>query len=259
MVVQAGVEGQNKFREDHACMIESLLLTDDQKMFRQVIREWCQKEWEPHREEYLEMGPTCWPWEKVILRQMGELGVLGLRIPEEYGGAGGGVVDQVILFEEGGRYEVPFPLTSISATCKNLAEFGSEELKREWLPRLARGDVLGAFAQSEPDAGSDAPAMRTPALPEGDDWVINGTKRWTTNSEYAHVFFVVAKTNPSKRGDGISAFLVERDNPGFTIGKLEDLIGFNLEPGSELYFDDCRIPRENLVVSEGGVFRRMMK
>src|SRR3990170_8996952 len=103
MVVQAGVEGQNKFREDHACMIESLLLTDDQKMFRQVIREWCQKEWEPHREKYLEMGPKNWPWEKVILRQMGELGVLGLRIPEEYGGGGGGGGGEGGVFGGGGR------------------------------------------------------------------------------------------------------------------------------------------------------------
>src|SRR3990172_1099742 len=192
-------------KEDHAPMIESLLLTDDQKMFRQVIRDWCQKEFEPNREEYVKMGSKEWPWEEVMLRQLGKLGVLGLRIPEEYGGAGGGVVDQVILFEEGGRYQAPFPLTSISATCKKLAEFGSEELKRKWLPRLARGDVLGAFAQSEPDAGSDAPAMRSTAVQDCDDWVINGTKRWITNSEYADVFFVVAYTDPTRRGDGIGA------------------------------------------------------
>ncbi|TAK34609.1 MAG: acyl-CoA dehydrogenase [Chloroflexota bacterium] len=239
-------------------MIESLLLTADQKMFRQVIRDWCQKEWLPRREEYLRAGPKEWPWEDVILRQMGNLGVLGLRIPEEYGGTGGGTVDQVILFEEGGRYQVPFPLTSISATCKNLAEFGSEDLKREWLPRLARGEMLGAYAQSEPDAGSDAPAMTTTAVLDGDEWVINGTKRWITNAEYAGVFFVVAKTDPSKRGDGIGAFWVERDRPGLTVGKLEELIGWRLAPSNTLYFENCRVPRDHLVFKEGGAFRRLM-
>lgn len=224
-------------------MIE-LLLSDEQKLLRQTVKDFGQKEVAPYVAEWDEAGE--FPWRDLILNKMGSMGFLGLMIPEEYGGYGGGAVDLVILMEEMCRAGFMPALTSISGACRNIANFGTPEAKEKYLPDLAAGRMLGAYAQTEPDAGSDSSAMKTTARPDGDHYVLNGTKIFISNAPIADVFIVAAK-DLSKQPPSLVAFVVERGTPGFTVGKKEKEMGLRLMPQAQLYLDDCRVPRENLL------------
>jgi butyryl-CoA dehydrogenase len=234
-------------------MIEAIL-TDEQKAFRQMLREFGKREIEPNLEKYA--AKKEYPTE--LGAKLAEIGVMGVTIPEEYGGISGGALDVVICMQELCRAGGFAPLTHMGAS-RSIAEYAGEELKRKYLPSLANGDKLGAYAQTEPGAGSDATAMRTTAVLEGDNYILNGTKCFISNAEAADVFVVLAKTDPSQRKGGISVFVVEKDFPGFSVGKAEDKMGMEASPMNELIFENCLVPKENLVVSEGETFKLMMR
>jgi butyryl-CoA dehydrogenase len=149
------------------------------------------------------------------------------------------------------------PLTHLGAS-RAISEFAGEELRQKYLPPLASGETLGAYAQTEPGAGSDATAMRTAAALDGDNYVLNGTKCFISNAEVADVFVVLAKTDPSQRKGGISVFIVEKDSPGLSVGKAEDKMGMDASPTNEIVFDNCVVPKDNLMVAEGEAFKLMM-
>lgn len=230
------------------------ILSEEQKIFRQTLREFGRREIEPNLEKYA--GKKEYPAE--LSAKLAEIGVMGITIPEAYGGTGGGALDVVICMEELCRAGGFAPLTHMGAS-RAISEYAGEELKRKYLPQLASGEKLGAYAQTEPGAGSDATAMRTAAVLDGDHYVLNGTKCFISNAEVADIFVVLAKTDPSQRKGGISVFVVEKGAPGLTVGKAEEKMGMDASPTNEVVFDNCTIPKDNLMVAEGEAFKLMMR
>jgi len=197
-----------------------------------------------------------------LLAAAGELGLFGISIPEEYGGLGLGMLDRAMLYEELGRTHAGF--TSIIGThcgigTTVIVTAGSEEQKRRYLPDLASGRVIGAFALTEPEAGSDAGSLRLKATRDGDEWVLSGSKHYITNSQLANVFTVFARTNPTPGGKGISAFVVERGTPGMEIGRPQVTMGLRGSHVAELHFDECRVPDANMVGAEGAGYRAALR
>jgi butyryl-CoA dehydrogenase len=192
---------------------------------------------------------------------MGELGLLGLPFPEEYGGSGGDYTSLVIALEEIARVSGSMAITldaHTSLCCEPIYLFGSEEQKQKYLVPLARGEKIGAFGLTEPQAGSDAGASRTYAVRDGNEWVINGQKIFITNGSVADVVVITAKTDPEKGTRGISAFLVEKGTPGFQAGRDEKKMGLRGSVTSELFFEDCRIPAQNLLGKENEGFKQFL-
>jgi butyryl-CoA dehydrogenase len=233
-------------------MIEAIL-TEEQKMFRQTLQDFGEKEIKPRVEECHEKME--FPWD--VIRKMAKLGVLGVTIPTAYGGVEAGAMGVVIVMEETARAGIRAPLTHLGA-CRNISEFAPHELKQKYLPPLASGEKIAAYAQTEPSAGSDAAAMRATADLRGDFYYLNGTKCFITNGEVASTFVVLAKTDKAKKGEGISGFIVERGFAGFSVGKREKKMGAELSPTSEIILEDCQVPWENLFVSQGEGFKKMM-
>jgi len=233
-------------------MIENIL-TEEQKMFRQTLRDFGEKEIRPRVQEYVDKKE--FPWE--IVRKLAKLGALGVTIPVVYGGTEAGAMGVVLVMEETARAGMRAPLTHLGA-CRNISEFAHDGLKQKYLPPLASGEKIAAYAQTEPWAGSDATAMRTTAELKGDFYYLNGTKCFITNGEVASTFVVLAKTDKSKKAEGISAFIVERNFPGFVMGKREKKMGAEVSPTNEIIFENCQVPRENLFVSQGEGFKKMM-
>jgi alkylation response protein AidB-like acyl-CoA dehydrogenase len=217
-------------------------LDEDLRMLRDMARDFADRELAPRarahdKEEAI--GPA-------ILAQMGELGLWGLTIPEEHGGAGLGNLHLALVLEEINR---ACAATGVTLSVHNslvaapLRKFGSEELKRRWLPKLASGEVVGAYCLSEANSGSDAAALRAQAKQDGDAWVLNGTKLWVTNGGIAGVFIVYARTDPAApKAKGISAFVIGRDTPGLSVGKHEHKTGIRGSTTTEVLLDNCRVP-----------------
>jgi len=214
-----------------------------------------------------ELGPVApdidksgeFPWNN--LKKMGQLGLLGIIIPEEYGGAGFDFVSLAIAIEEISR--VCATTGVIVAVNNSLAsypimQFGNDAQKKKYLPLLASGKKIGAFGLTEPNAGSDVAAMEATARLDGDHYILNGTKRFITNAGEAGVFVVFAYTNKELKHKGISAFVVERDTPGFSFGKHEDLMGIRATANCELIFEDAKIPKENILGEENAGFKICM-
>jgi butyryl-CoA dehydrogenase len=232
-------------------------LTEEQHMLRRMVREFAEQEIAPHAEE-IDETDKC-PWD--IFRRMGELGLLGLPFPEEYGGSGGDYTSLVIALEEIARVSGSMAITldaHTSLCCEPIHLFGSEEQKQKYLVPLARGEKIGAFGLTEPQAGSDAGASRTYAVRDGNEWVINGQKIFITNGSVADVVVITAKTDPEKGTRGISAFLVEKGTPGFQAGRDEKKMGLRGSVTSELFFEDCRIPAQNLLGKENEGFKQFL-
>jgi butyryl-CoA dehydrogenase len=185
-----------------------------------------------------------------ILKKLGELGYLGMTVPEEYGGIGADMLSYVVVMEELSR---SCASTSTAFSVQNslcntlLVEFGSEAQKRKYLPDLAAGKRFGAFALTEPESGSDAAGMKTTAVAKGDYFVLNGSKRFITSAGFADIFLIFALTDPAAGNRGVSCFIVERGTPGFTVGREEDKLGIRGTSTCELFFEDCKVPKENLV------------
>ena len=188
------------------------------------------------------------------LEQMAELGFLGMMVPEEYGGVGLDTVSYAVALMEiayGCASTAVVMSVHNSVVCGPIVQFGTEAQKQSLLPRLASGELLGCFALTEPDAGSDPSSQRTTALKEGREWVINGTKRFITTGANAGLCVVTARTDLATKHRGISAFVVETDNPGYKVGKIEDKMGLRASDTAEIIFEDCRVPEESLLGREG--------
>jgi alkylation response protein AidB-like acyl-CoA dehydrogenase len=234
-------------------------LTEEQHMILEMVRDFANNEIMPIAADVDRDGQ--FPAEN--FKRMAELGLLGLPWPERYGGAGGDTVCYAIATEEISRACGSHGLSyaaHISLGSAPIYLFGTEEQKKKYLVPLARGEALGALGLTEPEAGSDAGSTKTTAALDGKQWVINGAKSLITNGPLARTVIVVAKTDPSARGShGISTFIVETDTPGFSVGKIEDKMGLRGSPTSQLFFEDCRIPKENLLGREGDGFRQILE
>jgi len=233
-------------------------LTREQEYVRQMVREFAENEVKPIAAEIDET--ERFPIETV--NKMGKYNMMGIPFPVEYGGAGGDNLSYIIAVEElskvcGTTGVILSAHTSLGAGV--IAQFGTEEQKRKYLVPLARGEKLGAFGLTEPNAGTDAAAQQTTAVLEGEHYVLNGQKIFITNGGAADVFCVFAMTDKSKGLKGISCFIVEKGFKGFSIGKVEDKMGIRASSTTELIFEDCIVPKENLVGKEGQGFKIAMK
>jgi butyryl-CoA dehydrogenase len=225
-------------------------LTEEQRMTREMVRDFAENEIKPLAQERDHTAE--FPWE--LIRKMGPLGLLGLPISEEYGGAGADTVCYAIAVEEIARVCGSTAITVAAHTSLGtypIYRFGSEEQKRKYLPRLASGQGLAAFGLTEPEAGSDAGATRTRAVLQGDEWVLNGQKIFITNGSIAEVVIVTAVTEPEKGTRGISNFIVEKGTPGFRPGRDEEKMGLKASVTSELFLEDCRLPGESFLGQPG--------
>ncbi|MBI4758401.1 MAG: acyl-CoA dehydrogenase family protein, partial [Chloroflexi bacterium] len=232
-------------------------LTPEQQLIRDTVHDFAQKEIEPIAGEIDQT--ERFPWE--IIRKMAELGLLGLPFPEKYGGAGGDTVSFAIGVEEISRASGSLGITMsahVSLGAMPFYLFGTEEQKERYLVPLARGDMLGAFGLTEPEAGSDAGAIRTTAVRDGDHWVINGQKTFITSGAIAGTVILTAVTDKGKGTKGISAIVVEKGTPGFTPGRNEDKLGLRASVTSQLFFENCRVPAQNLLGKENDGFRQML-
>lgn len=195
------------------------------------------------------------------IKKMGQNGLMGIPIPEEYGGAGADFLSYIIAIEEIARADASHGVILAVHTSVGtfpILYFGTEAQKQKYIPRLAAGEYLGAFALTEPNAGSDATGIATTAVRQGDYYVLNGTKRFITNGGYADVYTVMAVTDKSKGSKGITAFLVDKDTPGFKVGKVERKMGLNASSTTELIFEDAKVPAENVLGQEGQGFKVAM-
>ena len=225
-------------------------LTAEQKLFQKTIREFCEKEIKPiaskiDQEEY---------FSKDLYKKMGQMGLMGMTVPQDYGGAGIDRVSYMIALEEISRICGSTGLTveaHNSLGVGHIYEHGTEKQRKKYLPKLCSGEGFAAWALTEPNAGSDAASTQTTAVLKGNEWVINGTKQFITTGDLADVTIVMSKTDKDKGAKGISAILVEKDTPGFKVGQLEDKLGLRGSHTAELIFEDCRVPKENLLGEPG--------
>jgi alkylation response protein AidB-like acyl-CoA dehydrogenase len=195
------------------------------------------------------------------IRQMGELGLMGMMIPPEYGGEGADTVSYVLaLMEVAYACAATAVVMSVqnSIVCESIYRYGSEDQKKRFLTPLASGEIIGAFALTEPHAGSDPVSQSTAAVRDGDGYMLNGTKRFITSGKSAGIVVVTAKTDASQRHKGISAFLLKKDTPGLIVGRLEDKMGLCASDTCDLIFEDCRVPVEDRIGEEGDGFKIAM-
>ncbi|OJF17138.1 MAG: acyl-CoA dehydrogenase [Bacillaceae bacterium G1] len=228
------------------------------EMLKQTVKEFVYNTVDPRAQEIEEKDEI--PEE--LLDMSRELGLFGLSIPEEYGGLGIGMVGKCAVYEELGKTHNGFTTVIGAHTgigTVGIVEMGNEEQKRKYLPKMARGEWIGAFALTEPEAGSNAANLKTTAVRKGDKYILNGTKHFITNGTLAHVFTVMAVTDPTKGPKGITSFIVEKDFPGFRIGKVEKKMGLRGSHTVELIFEDCEVPAENVLGKEGEGYVNALK
>ncbi len=231
--------------------------TDDHVEFRKVVRKICEDRIAPRAAEIDETEEFPWDVKEVLA----ENGLLGLHIPEEYGGAGADTLTFAILVEEIARVDAS---SSVIALVQKLGSVpilmgASEEQKQQWFPRIASGEDLISYCISEADAGSDPASMKATARREGDEYVLNGTKVWISMAGPSNLYTVLAKTDPEKGARGVSAFLVRSDDRGFSVGKKERKLGIKGSPTCQVHFDNCRIPADRLIGEEGKGFTYAMQ
>jgi alkylation response protein AidB-like acyl-CoA dehydrogenase len=234
-------------------------LTEEHQMIRELSRTIADEVLRPVAAEYDRSGEFPWP----VVEKMAEAGLFGVFIEEQYGGLGDDnrTMNMVLVTEElskaCGGISLAFAGTALGTLPIIIA--GSEEQKQKYLPAIASGERLAAFALTEPQAGSDAAGIRTTAIRDGDHYVVNGMKQWITNGGDAEIYTVVVMTNPEKGPRGASTLVIEKDTPGFGFGKKEDKMGIRASSTRELVFEDCRVPVENLLGREGTGFITAMK
>ena len=234
-------------------------LTAEQEQLRKEIRSFAEREVKPHVAEWDEKSE--FPHE--VVKKLGAMGLMGVIFPESLGGAGMGYVEYVLAVEELSRVDgsVGIIVASHNSLCTNhIMLAGNDEQRKRWVTKLASGEWLGAWGLTEPGSGSDAGGMRTTAVRKGDRWVLNGSKTFITNGTHANCALVLALTDKAKgTHGGISAFLLEKGTKGFRPGKKENKLGLRASDTSELIFEDCEVPAENLVGKEGEGFRDAMR
>ena len=232
-------------------------LNEEQEMIRDLVKQIAREKVTPVAAELDEKGE--FPWE--LMKLFAESDLFALFVPEEYGGLGKGVLDLCIVMEELSKACAGVSVSYAASALGTypIILFGSEEQKKKYLPQIASGKKLTAFALTESEAGSDAGSIRTTAIRDGDDYIINGNKQWITNGGEAEIYTIIAMTDKKKGSRGASAFIVEKDTPGFSFGKKEDKMGIRCSATRELIFKDCRISKENLIGKEGMGFLAAMK
>ncbi len=233
------------------------LLTKEQEILKESVRNFAEKEIQPHIMESDAKGE----WPEELTKKLGDMGLLGIIIPPEFSGAGYSNVDYVIILEEISKVDpsVGLVVAAHNSLCSNhINLFGNEEQKKKYLAPLASGQTLGAWGLTEPEAGSDAAALKTKAAKDGKHWVLNGTKRFITNGTLAEIHVVLAATDPEEGRKGISAFILEKGMEGFSPGKKEDKLGVRAADTSELILEDVRVPAENMLGNEGEGYRQAM-
>jgi alkylation response protein AidB-like acyl-CoA dehydrogenase len=233
-------------------------LTDDQRAIRDVARAFADAE----------LGAKIDPYDQrhefphEIVAKLGPLGLMGVLVPEEYGGSGLDYVSYALIVEELNRGDASVGITmwAHNSLCTNhIALFGSPEQKRRWLPRLASGEVLGAWGLTEPGSGSDAAALRTRAAARDGGWILDGSKAFITNASVGGVAVVMARTDPERKSRGISAFVVEKGTPGFSASRPYRKLGLHASDTAELIFEDCRVPADHLLGERGQGFVQAMQ
>ena len=236
----------------------SFKLTDEQLMIQSMVREFSRK---VVAETAAERDKTkAFPADN--LKKMAELGLLGMMVPFDYDGSGSDTIGYVLALSE-----IAYSCASTavvmsvhnSIVCESILNYGTEAQKQHYLKELAIGKYIGAFALTEPDAGSDPVSQRTRAVKDGDHYIINGTKRFITTGKNAGLVIVTAKTDPDARHKGISTFIVTRDNPGMVVGNLEDKMGLRASDTTDLHFQDCRVPASDMLGKAGEGFKIVMK
>ena len=233
-------------------------LTEDQEQLRREIRDFAARE----------IAPNVLRWDEAsefphdVVRQLGQMGLLGIIFPPELGGAGLGYTDYMLAIEELSAVDgsIGIIVAAHNSLCTNhIFLAGNEAQKKNYIPKLATGQHLGAWGLTEPGSGSDASAARTAAVRKGDQWILNGNKTFITNGHYADISVIIAVTDKSQGTHGLSAFIVEKGTPGFRPGKKENKLGLRASDTSELIFEDCAIPAENLLGKEGEGFIDAMR
>jgi alkylation response protein AidB-like acyl-CoA dehydrogenase len=235
----------------------SLKLSNEHKMLRQAAQDFAENEIAPVAAEFDESGK--FPLETI--RKMGELGFMGIEVPEEYGGAGMDTLSYVLALEEISKVDAAHgTVMSVnnSLFCYGILRFGTEEQKQKYLRGVASGEKIGAYSLTEPMSGSDAGTMRSRAVREGDDYVINGRKSWVSSAPYADYILVFTMTEPEKKHQGVTAFLVDVNQPGFQLGKPEPKLGIRASATSEILFEDYHCPASNRLGEEGQGFKIAM-
>jgi len=228
-------------------------LTKEQELMKEMLQKFVENEVKPIAAEVDEK--EIFPMETV--KKMVKLGLMGIPFPREVGGAGGDFLSYILAVEEISKACATTGVilsAHTSLCCWPIYNFGTEEQKKKYLPSLLKGEKIGAFALTEPNAGTDAASQQTTAKLEGDYYILNGSKVFITNGGYADIFIVFAMTDRSKGTKGISAFIVEKGFEGFEIGKIEEKMGIRGSSTAELIFKDCKVPRENLLGQEGKGF-----
>ncbi|RMF67759.1 MAG: acyl-CoA dehydrogenase [Calditrichaeota bacterium] len=233
-------------------------LTEEHKLIQQTAREFAQNEVakDAAERDKLEKFP------EQHVKKMGELGFMGMMVDPKYDGGGMDTISYVLVLEELAKADASVAVVcsvNNSLVCYGIEAFGTEAQKERYLRPLAKGAKLGAFCLSEPGSGSDASAMKTTAVLQGDHYILNGTKNWITNGMYADYYIMTALTDPSQRHHGISTFIVEKDFPGFGVGKKERKLGIRSSDTVSIIMEDCRVPKENLLGEESEGFKIAMK
>lgn len=225
------------------------LLTEEQRMIQDLCRQIAEEKIKPVAAKYDESGDFAWD----IVKVLADADIFSVPYPVEYGGMGGGVLELALVTEAlswgCGGIALAFGGTSLGAF--PILLFGNDEQKQKYIPPIARGEKLAAFAITEADAGSDAARIRTTAVKDGDHYILNGTKQWITNGGEAEVYTVIVLTDKDKGARGASAFIVEKGTPGVSFGKKENKLGIRASATREVIFDDARVPAENLLSREG--------
>ena len=234
----------------------NLTLTDEQQMMQEMVRNFAKTEIEPFIPR-MEAGE----FPREILKKMGKLGLMGITVPEQYGGSDMDFVSYILAIEELSKVSaVVGVILSVhtSVGINPIMDFGNDEQKNRYLPKMASGEYLGAFCLTESSSGSDAGALKTRAIKDGDDYVLNGSKMFITNGGEADVYIVFASTNPSEKSYGITAFIVDKDTPGLIIGKDENKMGLHGSRTVELIFENMSVPAKNRLGEEGEGFKIAM-
>ena len=232
--------------------------SENHQMIKQMVRDFAEKEIRPHVMEWDEAQHL--PLD--LFKKMGEHGFMGVLVPEEYGGAGLGYFEYVTVVSEIARVcgAIGLSTAAHNSLCTNhILAFANEEQKKKYLPKLASGEHLGAWALTEPNTGSDAMRMKCVAAKDGDDWILNGTKCWITHGKSSDVLVVIARTGELLDSRGMTAFVVERGTAGLKAGKKENKLGMRASETAEVIFEDCRIPAENVLGEVGDGFIQAMK
>ena len=237
-------------------MIPRTLFTPEHDTFRSTVRRFIEEQVTPFHAEWEKAGQVP----RSLWLKAGELGLLCVNAPEEYGGMGADFMYSAVLVEEMARAGATGPTFYLHSdiVAPYLVDFGTEEQKRKWLPKMASGEVVVALGMSEPSGGSDVQNIRTQAIRDGDEYVINGQKVFTTNGHTADLVLLACKTDPKQKAKGVSLILVETDRPGFSRGRKLEKIGCKAQDTSELFFSDLRVPVSNLLGTEGGGFGILM-